>query len=154
MASVLLRRDDARSKALRDTVAELLGMDEPRLRLTAEMSGLGVHYDLGPGHPLLGRRMPDLDLATAQGLTRVYALLRSARPRVLNIAAAGRVARGARAGRVQKLDATTEGPWDLPALGPVPAPAAVLVRPDGHVAWVGEGTSTGLTDALGTWCGQ
>jgi 2-polyprenyl-6-methoxyphenol hydroxylase-like FAD-dependent oxidoreductase len=154
MASVLLRRDDARSKALRDTVAELLGMDEPRLRLAAEMSGLGVHYDLGPGHPLLGRRMPDLDLATARGLTRVYALLHSARPLLLNFAAAGGLALGSWADRVHLVDATTDGPWDLPALGPVPAPAAVLVRPDGHVAWVGDGTSSGLTDALGTWCGQ
>ena len=70
MAAVALRRPDARTTALRDTVAELLGMDEPRRRFTAMLSGLDVHYDLGAGHPLLGCRMPDLDLITDDGPMR------------------------------------------------------------------------------------
>ena len=61
MASVALRREDDRTKALRETVAELLALDEPRRNLAGMMSGLDIHYDLGEGHPLLGRRMPDLD---------------------------------------------------------------------------------------------
>src|SRR5438128_7653401 len=71
MAQVALRRPDDRTKALRDTMAELLSMDEPRKRFAAMMSGLDIHYDLGEGHPLLGRRMPDLDLVTANGPLRV-----------------------------------------------------------------------------------
>ena len=66
MAQVALRRPDDRTKALREIVSELLAMDEPRKRLAAMMSGLDIHYDLGEGHPLLGRRMPDLDLVTAE----------------------------------------------------------------------------------------
>ncbi|RUY11180.1 hypothetical protein EN991_25870, partial [Mesorhizobium sp. M7A.F.Ca.US.005.03.2.1] len=91
MAQVALRRTDDRSKALADTVAELLGMDEPRKKIAAEMSGLGVHYDLGEGHPLLGRRMPDLDLTTAGGPLRVFTLLHDARPVLLNLGEPGRL---------------------------------------------------------------
>ena len=72
MASVALRRADERTKALRDITSELLAMDEPRKRLAGMMSGLDIHYDLGEGHPLLGRRMPDLDLVTANGPRRVF----------------------------------------------------------------------------------
>src|SRR4051812_42328082 len=103
MAQVALRRPDARSKALRDTVAELLAMDEPRRRLAAEMSGLDVHYDLGPGHPLLGRRMPDLDLVTADGPRRVFTLLHDARPILLNLGKPGRVDIARWANRVQSI---------------------------------------------------
>ena len=49
---------------------------------------------------------------------------------------------------------TTPGKWELPAIGRVAAPSAVLVRPDGYVAWVGEGTLSGLTEALTTWFGS
>lgn len=86
MAQVaLLRRPDDRVNALRETVSEFLGMDEPRTRLAAEMSGLDIHYDLGDGHPLLGRRMPDLDLVAANGPLRVFSLLHEARPVLLNL---------------------------------------------------------------------
>ena len=67
MAQVALARTDERSQALRDTMLELLSMDEPRTRIAAMISGLDIHYDLGEGHPLLGRRMPDLDVHTADG---------------------------------------------------------------------------------------
>jgi 2-polyprenyl-6-methoxyphenol hydroxylase-like FAD-dependent oxidoreductase len=153
MAQVALLRTDDRTNALRDTVSELLSMDEPRKRLAAEMSGLGVHYDLGEGHPLLGRRMPDLDLVTANGPLRVFTLLHDARPVLLNLGEPGGFDITPWADRVQSIDAKYEGTWELPAIGAVTAPTAVLVRPDGHVAWVGDLTQVGLADALTTWFG-
>jgi hypothetical protein len=154
MAAVALRRDDDRTKALRDTIAELLGLDEARTWLGGVMSGLDVHYDLGEGHPLLGRRMPDLDLVGADGPLRVYTLLHDARPLWLNLGEPGGFDISRWSDRVQEIDARSAGAWDLPALGAVPAPTAVLVRPDGYVAWVGERTHVGLEDALATWFGQ
>jgi flavin-dependent dehydrogenase len=153
MASVALRRPDERTKALRDTVADLLGMDEPRKRFAAMLSGLDVRYDLGEGHPLLGRRMPDLDLVTANGPRRVFTLLHHARPVLLNLGEPSGFDITPRADRVQLIDATYSGSWELPAIGAVTAPGAVLVRPDGYVAWVGDRTQVGLADALTTWFG-
>jgi hypothetical protein len=153
MASIVLRREDERTKALRDTIGELLGMDEPRRRFAAMVSGLDVHYDLGKGHPLLGRRMPDLDLVTENGPLRVFSLLHAARPALLNLGDPGRFDIAPWADRVQLVDAKYVGPWELPALGPVTASTAVLVRPDGYVAWVGDLTQPGLADALTTWFG-
>jgi 2-polyprenyl-6-methoxyphenol hydroxylase-like FAD-dependent oxidoreductase len=153
LAAVAMRRDDERTKAVRDTMAELLDMDEPRRTFAAELSGLGIRYDLGEGHKLLGRRMPDLDLVTANGPLRVFSLLQQARPVLLNLGEPGSVDIAPWAVRVQLVDATYAGPWALPALGLVPAPKAVLIRPDGYVAWVGEGTQRGLADALATWFG-
>ena len=153
MAQVALSRPDDRSKALGDYVSEFLGMDEPRRALVAELSGLGVHYDLGDGHPLLGRRMPDLDLATASGPVRVFSLLHDARPALVNFGEAGSIEITRWADRVRLVDAEYGGPWELPVFGAVPAPNAVLVRPDGYVAWVGDGTQAGLADALATWFG-
>jgi 3-(3-hydroxy-phenyl)propionate hydroxylase len=153
MAQVALMRPDDRIEALRDTVSELLSMDEPRKRFAARMTGLDIHYDLGEGHPLLGRRMPDLDLVGADGPLRVFTLLHRARPVFLNFAEAGSVDIAPWADRVQSIDARYDGVWELPAIGAIPAPAAVLVRPDGYVAWVGDGSSAGLDDALGRWFG-
>ncbi len=153
MALVALRRPDDRTEALRDTIAELVGMDEPRRRLAAEMSGLGIHYDLGEGHPLLGRRMPDLDLVTADGPLRVFTLLHDARPVLLNLGEPGGFDITPWADRVQLIDAEYVGPWELPALGAVAAPTAALIRPDGYVAWVGDRTQLGLAEALTTWFG-
>jgi 2-polyprenyl-6-methoxyphenol hydroxylase-like FAD-dependent oxidoreductase len=153
MAQVALRRPDERTKALHDTIAELLRMDEPRRRFAAMMSGLGIHYDLGDGHPLLGRRMPDLDLITASGPLRVFTLLHDARPVLLNLDEPGGFDITPWADRVQLIDAKYVGTWELPAIGPVTAPTAVLIRPDGYVAWVGDLTQLGLADALTTWFG-
>jgi 2-polyprenyl-6-methoxyphenol hydroxylase-like FAD-dependent oxidoreductase len=154
MAQVALMRADDRIEALRDTVSELLTMDEPRKRFAAMMSGLDIHYDLGEGHPLLGRRMPDLDLVTADGPLRVFTLLHHARPVLLNLGEPGGFDITPWADRVQLIDAKYSGTWELPALGAVPAPAAVLIRPDGYVAWVGDLTQLGLADALTTWFGS
>ena len=153
MAQTALLRGDDHTEALRETMSELLGMDEPRKRFAAMMSGLDVHYDLGEGHPLLGRRMPDLDLVTADGPLRVFTLLHDARPVLLNLGEPGGIDIAPWADRVQLVDAEYDGAWELPALGAVTAPTAVLVRPDGYVAWVGDGTEMGLDDALTTWFG-
>jgi 2-polyprenyl-6-methoxyphenol hydroxylase-like FAD-dependent oxidoreductase len=153
MAQVALLRTDDRTDALRETMSELLGMEEPRRRLAAEMSGLGIHYDLGEGHPLLGRRMPDLDLVTADGPLRVFTLLHDARPVLLNLGEPGGFDITPWADRVKLIDATYVGTWELPALGAVTAPTAALIRPDGHVAWVEDLTQPGAADALTTWFG-
>jgi len=153
MAQVALMRVDDRIEAARDAVSQLLSMDEPRKRFGAMMSGLDIHYDLGEGHPLLGRRMPDLDVITANGLLRVFTLLHDARAVLLNLGEPGGVDITSWAGRVQLIDAEYDGAWELPAIGTVAAPTAVLVRPDGYVAWVGDQTQVGLVDALTTWFG-
>jgi 2-polyprenyl-6-methoxyphenol hydroxylase-like FAD-dependent oxidoreductase len=153
MAQVALLRTDDRTDALREIVSELLDMDGPRRRLAAEMSGLAVHYDLGDGHPLVGRRMPDLDLEIANGTRRVFTLLHRARPVLLNLGEPGRIDITPWADRVQPIDARYEGPWELPAIGQVAGPTAVLIRPDGYVAWVGDETRRGLAEALTRWFG-
>ena len=153
MAQVAAHRPDDRSDALREILAELLAMDEPRKRLAAELSGLGIRYDLGDGHPLVGRRMPDLDLVAADGPRRVYTLLHDARPLLLDLGGLGGFDVAPWADRVRRVSAECAGAWELPTIGPVTAPAAVLIRPDGYVAWVGDGTDVGLADALTTWFG-
>ncbi len=152
-AQVALAGADDRHQALRDIVNGLLVMDEPRRRIAAMLSGLDIHYDLGDGHPLLGRRMPDLDLHTSGGPTRVFTLLHDARGVLLNLGAPGGVDLTPWADRVQLVDARYDGVWELPVLGEVAAPPAVLLRPDGHVAWVGDLTDPALPRALDTWFG-
>jgi 2-polyprenyl-6-methoxyphenol hydroxylase-like FAD-dependent oxidoreductase len=147
MAQTALQRRDERVQALVEVLAEVTPLDEPRRRLAGWISGLDVHYDLGEGHPLLGRRMPDLDLQTADGPVRVFALLHRAEPVLVSFGGAL-----GDTGGVRCVQARYEGEWELPVLGRVDAPAAALVRPDGYVAWVGDGTDAGLTEALATWC--
>jgi 3-(3-hydroxy-phenyl)propionate hydroxylase len=128
-------------------------LDEPRTHLGALQSGLDIHYDLGDGHPLLGRRMPDLDLETDDGPTRVFEQMHDARPLFLNLSEPGTFDITSWSDRVKSIDATTEDPWVLPVIGEAPTPTAVLIRPDGHVAWVGQGDTDGLADALTAWFG-
>lgn len=153
MAQMALLRPDDRTAALRDTVSELLEMEEPRTRFAAMMSGLDISYDLGAGHPLLGRRMPDLDLVTAGGPLRLFTLLHGARPVLLNLGEPGEFDIAPWADRVALVDAKYHGAWELPVLGTVEGPSAVLIRPDGHVAWVHDSTADDLSAALTTWCG-
>jgi 3-(3-hydroxy-phenyl)propionate hydroxylase len=152
-AQMALNASDDRTNALRDTVTELLSMDEPRKRFAGMMSGLDIHHDLGEAHPLLGRRMPDLDLVTADGELRVFALLHDAMPVLVDFGVPGGVDVNPWADRVQRIEASYTGTWELPVLGAVTAPTAVLIRPDGYVAWVGEPTGFGLREALTTWFG-
>jgi 3-(3-hydroxy-phenyl)propionate hydroxylase len=153
MAQTALQRGDERMMALIEVVSELATMDEPRKRLAGIISGLDIQYDLGAGHPLLGRRMPDLDLVSDDGPLRVFELLHQARPLLLNLAAPGSLDVGAWGERIQLIEARYVGEWELPVLGKVAAPAAVLVRPDGYVAWVGDAQAVGLIAALNTWFG-
>ena len=132
MAQTALRRSDERTKALNEMMSELLRLDEPRKRYAGTISGLDIRYDLGAGHPLLGRRMPDLDL----DIGRVYPLLHDARPVLLDFGELPTV------DGIRHVRARYAGPWELPVLGPVPTPSAVLIRPDGYVAWVGDGSGT------------
>ena len=154
MAQAALQRRDDRIQALVDVVSELASMDEPRKPIAGAMTGLDIHYDLGEGHPLLRRRMPDLDLTTADGPVRVFELMHEARPLPLNLGEPGRLDTTPWADRVKLVDASCHGEWELPVLGVVDAPTAVLVRPDGYAAWVADGTSAGLTGALAMWCGS
>ena len=153
IAQALLQRRDDRMQALVDVLSELTSLDEPRKHIAGLMSGLDIHYDLGEGHPLLGRRMPDLDVITADGPVRVFELLRDARPLLLNLGQPGDCDITPWADRVKLIDASYEGEWELPVIGLVSAPTAVLVRPDGYVAWVKDESDAGLTDALTTWFG-
>jgi 3-(3-hydroxy-phenyl)propionate hydroxylase len=154
MAQVALHREDDRTLAMRDIVGDLLKMEEPRKQIAGRMSGLDIRYELGQGHPLLGRRMPDLDVVTANGPRRIFSFLHNARPLLLNLDAPHAVDIGQWSDRAQYVEAKYTGKWELPVLGEVAAPAAVLVRPDGYVAWVGDGTMQGLTGALTTWFGM
>jgi 3-(3-hydroxy-phenyl)propionate hydroxylase len=153
LAQIALGRGDERTKALNEIMGEVLAMDAPRKRFAGMMSGLDVHYDLGEGHPLLGRRMPDLDLVTADGAIRLYSLLHEARPVLIGFDENGWSDTGPWADRVQAVRADCNGTWELPVLGTVEAPGAVLIRPDGYVAWVGDGKGADPTGALETWFG-
>jgi 2-polyprenyl-6-methoxyphenol hydroxylase-like FAD-dependent oxidoreductase len=152
VAQTTLTRSDARIDALRETVAELAAMEEPRTRLAAMTHALDIRYDFGEGHPLLGRRVPDLDLVTRSGPTRIFALLHDARPLLLRFGR--RPDNPPWTDRVRVVDAEDVDTWELPVVGAVSAPGSVLVRPDGHVAWVGDGTDAGLVEALETWFGR
>ena len=154
MAQMTLLRPDDRTNAVREVISELLSMDEPRKRFAAMMSGLDIHYDLGAGHPLLGRRMPDVDLLTADGPVRVFTLLHDARPVLVNFGEPGACDIPASVSHVRLVDAKYVGDWDLPLFGAVTAPTAVLIRPDGYVAWVGECSDDGLAEALDLWFGS
>ncbi len=153
MAQVALSRTDERTEAVRETITELLSMDEPRKRIAGMLSGLDIRYGPDGHHPLVGRRMPDLDLATPGGPLRVFTLLHDARPVLLNLGEPGGIDIIPWADRVRSIDATYAGSWDLPVIGVVPGPTAVLIRPDGYVGWVGDRTQLGLADALTTWFG-
>ncbi len=155
---VALRGADDRTNALRDTFAELLQVEEARMRMAAVKSGLDVRYDFSHAvedgsHPLVGRRMPDLDLVTSEGPARLFEFLHEARPVLLNLVD-GSMDVAPSPDRVVRVKAKCQGRWELPAFGSVTPPAAVLIRPDGHVAWVGDGTQKGLGRALDTWFGR
>jgi 3-(3-hydroxy-phenyl)propionate hydroxylase len=154
MAMSVTQLADGRVSALADVLSDLLSIDAARVKLAGLHLGLDVCYETEDGrHPLLGRRMPDLDLTSADGPLRVFTLLHDAHAALLNLGEPGSVALGSWGDRVRLVDALYEGAWELPVIGAVEAPAAVLIRPDGHVAWVGDGTNAGLEEALARWFG-
>ncbi len=154
LALTALSRGDERTTALREMMAQVMQMDEPRRWYSAVMSSLDIRYDIGEGHPLLGRRMPDLHLVTAGGPTRVFILLHDARAVLLNFGEPGSLGIQGWADRVNLVDATFEGVCELPVIGMIQLPEAVLIRPDGHVAWVGDESAEGLNEALREWFGN
>ncbi|GAB1814359.1 FAD-dependent monooxygenase [Mycobacterium sp. MUNTM1] len=153
MAQTALNGSGARIDALRDAVSELIALDGPRRRIAAMMCGLDIHYDLGHGHPQLGRRMPDIDVHTAAGPTRVCTLLHHGQAVLLNLRTPWSFDASPWAHTLSVIHAEYAGGWELPIIGNVTTPHAVLIRPDGYVAWVGNGTQTGLTTALTSWLG-
>lgn len=150
MAQSLFQKADPRQEALRDLLDEVLAIDGAGTVVTALITGLDVAYDLGAGHPLLGRRMPDLDIVSLNDPVRVFELLHQSRPVLLQFGGP-ELAAGTWTDRVQHVLATHNGGWVLPVVGEIAAPTAVLVRPDGHVAWVGEDSAVGLIEALSSW---
>jgi 3-(3-hydroxy-phenyl)propionate hydroxylase len=165
MAQVAIATPGARHQALRDTLPAWLAFDGPRREIIGMISGLDVRYDLGDGpdegeaHPVVGRRMPDLDLEIDGRATRVYELLHDARGVLLSLDGPGAGSErgldvGPWADRVRLVAAACDGTdWELPVIGTVDAPSAVLIRPDGHVAWAGELTDPALPVALTRWFG-
>jgi 3-(3-hydroxy-phenyl)propionate hydroxylase len=153
MALTALERSDDRIGALREMLCELMGRGELRKQYFGMMSGLDIKYDVGNGHPLVGYRMPDLELTSVNGPLRVFALLHNARPVFLNLGKPGAFDITQWLDRVQSIDAKYGGTWEFPVIGQVPGPDSVLIRPDGYVAWAGDKTHLGLTDALRTWFG-
>jgi 2-polyprenyl-6-methoxyphenol hydroxylase-like FAD-dependent oxidoreductase len=154
MAMAATQRADAHVGALADVLADLMSIGAARVRLAALQLGLDVRYEAPDGsHPLLGRRMPDLDLTIAGGPERVFSMLHDAQAVLINLGEPGGVAVGTWADRARMVEASYDGTWQLPVVGAVEAPSAVLIRPDGHVAWVGDGTCTGLNQALTRWFG-
>ena len=154
MAQVALGASGPRAQALRDLMGELVVMDEPRRRLVGMLSGLDVHYDLGSEHPLVGRRMPDLELETADGPRRISELLHDAHPLFVDLTGTDRPAGAGLPDRVRSCTGTAEGPWQLPVIGEVAPPPAVLIRPDGYVAWAGDPTDPELAVETERWFGN
>jgi hypothetical protein len=150
MSFVALSKVDARTEAVKAMIAPVLAMDEPRRHLGGVISGLDITYDLGGEHPLVGRRVPDLELVSADGAVRAFELLHEARPVLISFGGAFDASPWP---RVRSVEAEPVERWELPVIGPVEAPDAVLVRPDGHVAWVGPITDPGLPEALTRWFG-
>jgi 3-(3-hydroxy-phenyl)propionate hydroxylase len=145
-----LSRQDPRTESLRDLAGEIASMPEPRHHLGALASGLSVRYDLGDTHPLLGRRVPDLDITTSEGPTTIFTLLHEARPILLNLGKPATINPADLPARTRLIDARSDSPWTLPALGEVTAPTALLIRPDGHVAWVDDYDDASPVESLAT----
>lgn len=153
MAQRALSATDDRTAALRTIVADLLALDEPRTHIAAMISGLDIHYGTDDGHPMIGRRVPDLELTTFNGSTRIYEHLHHANPLLLDLDPTAKLDSTPWRDQIRHIDASYTGTWELPVLGEVQPPSAVLIRPDGYVAWAGTRTDTGLDTALTTWFG-
>lgn len=157
-AQTALARPGPHNDALRDIMRGLLATPAGNESIAAMITALDVSYPAGDGHPLLGRRMPDVDLTTDDGPAPAYRLLHGGRPVLLDLGAG--VTADDLSGWADRVDlvsarcAATR--WAVPVLGEVAAPGALLIRPDGHVAWAAPTTgtdATGLHQALTTWCG-
>ncbi|QNE21424.1 hypothetical protein F1D05_30245 [Kribbella qitaiheensis] len=152
-AQVLLSRPGPNVDALRETFAALLQADGANETLGTMISALDLKYPIGDEHPLLGRRVPDLDLKTIDGTVRLYELLHPGRPILLDFGAGLGSGLEGWTDRVDHIEAIRPTDrWAIPAVGDIQASMALLIRPDGHVAWLPEAT-TELHTALTTWFG-
>jgi bifunctional hydroxylase/dehydrase len=134
---------------LRTVLSELVAYPEVARHLAAKVSGLDIRYDVGRGIDLLGRRLPQLKLTGPRGATTSTRLLHRARGVLLDLAD-NAVLRGRAAGWTDRVDVATAG---VDPAGPLPGVTAVLLRPDGHVAWAAPGAHSDLPMALNRWFG-
>ncbi|PWI09315.1 hypothetical protein DIZ27_18590 [Streptomyces sp. NWU339] len=158
-AQSALVRPGAQTDALRDVFGSLMVFDDVNRYLRHLLNALDIRYPVDGDHPLEGRRVPDADLNTSEGPVYVYELLHAARPVLLDLRGSAEVAAAAKgwADRVDLVEARSEDDhWPVPAIGEIPAPTALLIRPDGHVAWAtadGAPDASALRTALTTWFG-
>ncbi|MET7297336.1 FAD-dependent monooxygenase [Embleya sp. NPDC005575] len=158
-AQAALARPGVETDALREVFGSLIALDDVNRYLCGMLTALDVRYPIEGDHPLAGRRVPDADLKTSDGATRVHELLHAARPVLLDLRGSAKVAAAAEgwADRVDLVEARSEDDhWPVPGGREIPAPAALLIRPDGHVAWASAGGApdiSALRTALGTWFG-
>ncbi|WP_030722417.1 FAD-dependent monooxygenase [Streptomyces griseus] len=157
-AQAALTRPGAQTDALRDVFGSLLVFDEVNRHLRGMLTGLDIRYRVGGSHPLAGRRVPDVDLKMPDGSRTVYELLRTARPVLLDLSGSPDVMTTAQgwADRVDLVEARSDDEyWLVPANRKIPVPAALLIRPDGHVAWAAaaEPAISELRTSLATWFG-
>ncbi|NBM19178.1 FAD-dependent oxidoreductase [Streptomyces sp. GC420] len=146
-AQLLLGGPEA--EPLRTVLAELVAHDDVRTHLARMISGLDIRYDVGgPEHPLRGTRLPHTRLRVGEIVCSTAELLRSGRGLLLGLGSPPPPLDPARAGRIDTVTAHTE-------LGsPLAGTPAVLVRPDGYVAWAGGPGGDGLARAAGRWFGS
>ncbi|MGA5193732.1 FAD-dependent monooxygenase [Streptomyces exfoliatus] len=138
---------------LRDVIGELLTHEEVARHLSGMVSGLEIRYDVGTGtNPLLGLRMPHLELVSDTAKTSSTALLHAGRGILLDLEDNAELRRRAD-GWTDRVDLVTAAPHGVDPDGPLAGVSAVLVRPDGHVAWVAPGSHHDLPMALGRWFG-
>ncbi|MEV6731507.1 MULTISPECIES: FAD-dependent monooxygenase [unclassified Streptomyces] len=158
-AQSALARPGAQTDALREVFGSLMVFDDVNRHLRLMLTALDIRYPVDVDHPLAGRRVPDADLKTPEGTIGVYDLLHAGRPVLLDLSGSAEVAAVAKgwADRVDLVEARSEDDqWAVPAIDQVPAPAALLIRPDGHVAWACDGgapDTSALRTALTTWFG-
>ncbi|RKS97183.1 3-(3-hydroxy-phenyl)propionate hydroxylase [Streptomyces sp. 3211.6] len=159
-AQAALARPGAATDALREVFGSLMVFDDVNRVLRHMLTALDVRYPAGGDHPMEGRRVFDADLKTDEGVIGVYQLLHAARPVLLDLSGRAGLAGVAAgwAGRVDLVAARAEEElWPVPPVGEVPAPAALLIRPDGHVAWAADAGAepdlAALRAALTTWFG-
>ncbi|WP_432126523.1 FAD-dependent monooxygenase [Streptomyces sp. bgisy082] len=157
-AQSALARPGAQTDALREVFGSLMVFDDVNRLLRTMLNALDVRYPADCGHPLAGRRVPDADIKEAGGATRVYELLHAGRPVLLDLGAGVAAVAGDWSDRVDLVEAHGEDDaWPVPVIDEVPTPTALLIRPDGHVAWAsgpGEPVDTvALRGALTTWFG-
>ncbi len=148
-----LQDTDRRTVALRETLAELVAMEEPRCGSPGRAPGWTSATPWERATRCSGGGCRIAIWSPPADRVRAFELLHEAQPVLINLGGPGELDIAPWGDRVTAVDARDNGTWELPVTGVVSAPTGVLIRPDGHVAWVGEGTQSGLVEALATWFG-